>query len=458
VAIIFQGRVFTVMAKHLYTRNGAHYYQRRIPQDVAHHYPKRQRTKIVIPLGRISAAHAAREAARLAQQDDDLWATYRGEPNTGVREVRNAAVALLDRYGLKPGDQQRGAADDEIDRMIDAFRDKEIEPDRETYADGDEDVYGKASPEKYLTPVKIEALRQLYGDSRFLASDARELYLSLHDRRTDPKFLSSLKFAFDGLFECIGDLPVHDYRREHANQFRAWMASEGYRTSTIKRRIGVVKAVFNVAIRERELPIANVFQKVRIPDLGKDAVSRKSFTQKELQIITKACRTTDDDLRWIVAFLIDTGARLAEVVGLRISDIHLKGRFPFVDICGNDARGIKTRASTRKVPLVGESLWAAKRVVASAQVGQKYAFPRYAGDEVCKSSSASAAVCKWLRSIGIAKGAHNFRHTIRDRLRDADAPKEIQDAIGGWSRQDIGEQYGEGYALSMLARYLRRMS
>ena len=220
----------------------------------------------------------------------------------------------------------------------------------------------------------------------------------------------------------------------------------------------MVKAVFNVAIRERELPVPNIFQKVKIPDLGKDVVRRKSFTPKELKIISKACRATDDDLRWIVSFLIDTGARLAEIVGLQISDIHLKGRVPFINICSNDARRIKTRTSTRKVPLVRESLWAAKRVLSSAESGQKYAFPRYTSDGVCKADAASAAVGKWLKSIGMEKSAHSFRHTIRDRLRDVDAPKEIQDAVGGWGRQDIGEQYGEGHTLSKLATYLRKLS
>jgi hypothetical protein len=216
----------------------------------------------------------------------------------------------------------------------------------------------------------MEALRQLHGDSQFLATDALELYLSLHDRRGDPKFFGNVKLAFAGLNECLGDLPLHSYRREHANRFCAWMIKKGYRTSTIRRRLGFIRAVFSTAIRERELPVPNVFQRVRIPDLGKDAVRRKSFTEKELKPISKACRTIDDD---------------------------------------NDARRIKTRASTRRVPLVRESLWAAQRVISSAQKGQKYAFPRYTSDGVCKADAASAAVGKWLKSIGLVKSAHSFR-------------------------------------------------
>jgi integrase len=225
----------------------------------------------------------------------------------------------------------------------------------------------------------------------------------------------------------------------------------------VRRRLGVVRAVFNTAVRERELGTPNVFQTVRIPDLGNDIRGRSSFANRELKTIANACREKDDDLRWIVALLADTGARLAEVVGLRLKDIHLKIKVPFIDIISNEARRIKTNASTRKVPLVGESLWAAKRIVGSAIAGQKYAFPRYSTDGACKADAASAAVVKWLRKIGIGKSAHSFRHTIRDRLRNVDAPKEIQDAVGGWGRQEIGQQYGEGYAVAQLARWLRKL-
>jgi integrase len=130
---------------------------------------------------------------------------------------------------------------------------------------------------------------------------------------------------------------------------------------------------------------------------------------------------------------------------------------PFIEIASNEARRIKTAASSRRVPLVGEALWAAKRTVDMAKRGQKYAFPRYSTDGVCKSDAASAAVGKWLRKTGVEKSAHSFRHTIRDRLRNVDAPKEVQDAIGGWGRQEIGQQYGEGYAVAKLAHWLRKL-
>ena len=51
---------------------------------------------------------------------------------------------------------------------------------------------------------------------------------------------------------------------------------------------------------------------------------------------------------------------------------------------------------------------------------------------------------------------HSFRHSIRDRLRAVECPKEIIDQIGGWSSGDVGESYGEGFPLDNLNKWLRR--
>ncbi|MCC2683058.1 MAG: integrase, partial [Nitrosospira multiformis] len=69
--------------------------------------------------------------------------------------------------------------------------------------------------------------------------------------------------------------------------------------------------------------------------------------------------------------------------------------------------------------------------------------------------SASATLNKWIKSrLDANKTTHEFRHTIRDRLRDVGAPKDIQDAAGGWGKEDIGDKYGLGYGLGQLKMWL----
>jgi hypothetical protein len=65
---------------------------------------------------------------------------------------------------------------------------------------------------------------------------------------------------------------------------------------------------------------------------------------------------------------------------------------------------------------------------------------------------------KWLKEyVGEGMVIHSLRHSIRDRLRSIEAPSEIADSIGGWSRGSIGESYGSGYTVSVLHKWLKRV-
>ena len=119
-------------------------------------------------------------------------------------------------------------------------------------------------------------------------------------------------------------------------------------------------------------------------------------------------------------------------------------------------RSLKTKSSHRKVPLVGASLWSARRVIHHSNT--PYAFPRYNDGELANANSASAALNKWLKPL-VSEGCvvHSFRHSMRDRLRAVECPKEIIDQIGGWSSSDVGESYGEGFPLSNLHEWCNRI-
>jgi integrase len=52
---------------------------------------------------------------------------------------------------------------------------------------------------------------------------------------------------------------------------------------------------------------------------------------------------------------------------------------------------------------------------------------------------------------------HSFRHSMRDRLRAVECPSDIIDSIGGWSKGSIGENYGSGYPLKVLYKWLKRI-
>jgi hypothetical protein len=109
------------------------------------------------------------------------------------------------------------------------------------------------------------------------------------------------------------------------------------------------------------------------------------------------------------------------------------------------------------MPLVGSSVWSARRIKQS-NISNQFAFARYCNEQSHNSNSVSAALNKWLRNHA-PEGCvvHSFRHSMRDRLRAVECPKEIIDQIGGWSSSDVGESYGDGFQLSNVSNWINKL-
>ena len=153
----------------------------------------------------------------------------------------------------------------------------------------------------------------------------------------------------------------------------------------------------------------------------------------------------DDEMRWLVALVADTGIRLAEGVGLLRSDFIDKDGTLCVNIQPHPWRSLKTASSERTIPLVGSAKWAAERILAEPTKSQ-FAFPKYNDGQRTNANSASAALNKWLKGkIGPGYTMHSFQHSMRDRLRAVEFPSHVIGQIGGWLTQGVGSAYGLEY-------------
>ena len=147
--------------------------------------------------------------------------------------------------------------------------------------------------------------------------------------------------------------------------------------------------------------------------------------------------------------------RLGEAIGLLKSDFVLEAKIPHINLRPHPWRRLKTPGSERQIPLVGASLWAAKRAL-TQQTDSEFALPKYCSDEGHKTNSASAALNKWLRNHAPAGCVvHSFRHSLRDRLRAIECPADIIDQLGGWSTPGVGSNYGNGHRLEVLGIWMR---
>ena len=92
---------------------------------------------------------------------------------------------------------------------------------------------------------------------------------------------------------------------------------------------------------------------------GMTAKTDNLFPKDKLIILQKACQETDDEMRWLLALISDTGMRLSEAAGLHRDDIILDAPTPHINLTAHPWRRLKTKSSARHIPLVGTSLWAA---------------------------------------------------------------------------------------------------
>ena len=314
--------------------------------------------------------------------------------------------------------------------------------------------------ERWL-PIRLDAMglgNVIANDVRAVSaptlSEATQQYLRLKGIGKAKTFHQAAIRNAGTVIEICGDRVVTEYRTTDAGQVRDALIYKGLNVASVKRSFATIKAIINLAIAEHGLDIRNPFSSIFMPEA--DSKKRVSIPVDTIRKIQKACYEIDDDRRWLIALISDTGMRLAEAAGLHIDDLHLDEEIPYVDIKPHPWRSLKTKGSQRQVPLVGASLWAALRIKHNAS--SCFAFDRYTDSKQCRANSASNALNKWIQTnfrddIVI----HGFRHALRDRLRAVQCPSEMIDQIGGWSSGKIGEGYGEGYDTINLNHILCRI-
>jgi integrase len=182
------------------------------------------------------------------------------------------------------------------------------------------------------------------------------------------------------------------------------------------------------------------------------------FTVAERKLLLKAIdEHGPDTLRSILEVITETGARLAEIVGLSKDDLRLYEPIPYIQLKEHPWRTLKTPGSTRRIPLSDR----ARRSLCDAVSRSHDAvlvYPQYCTYEGCNADSASAAAVKWIRSReglkGSKLGVHSLRHGMKDLLRSVKCPMEAADQIIGHSTPGMGANYGEGYSLEVLYEYV----
>ncbi|MDB4857533.1 tyrosine-type recombinase/integrase [Alphaproteobacteria bacterium] len=308
-----------------------------------------------------------------------------------------------------------------------------------------------------LQKMDVPAIHLLISDNDDARHDsptlkeAVEVYLILKGGVTNPVFARTARQNGRYVITALSNRPINAYSSADAAKFQDYLFDKSLSLGSVRRIFGSVRSIINLVMRKQGIEGTNAFTGTYMPQRY-DQKERQPIPSAALSVLQQNCKDKDDEACWLIALISDTGMRLAEAAGLAMNDIYLDDELPHISIRTHSSRRLKTRSSERVVPLVGASLWAAKRL---HQRGGAFAFPRYCNTEGYNANSASAALNKWLKGIiGNEYVILGLRHSLRDRLRAAEYPSDIIDQIGGWTTEGVGHGYGRGYTLEVMAKWM----
>jgi integrase len=163
--------------------------------------------------------------------------------------------------------------------------------------------------------------------------------------------------------------------------------------------------------------------------------------------------------KWLPILALFTGARLQELGRLQVEDVRTDRGITYLDLT---SAGTKTTSSKRRVPIHKELV----RLGFLAYVEERRTakggplFPALKSERSSPTEGWTSWWGRYCRANGITdprKVFHSFRHTVKDGLRDSGVPFDIRSILQGHTVPGVGEGYGQGFALHVLAEAMDKL-
>lgn len=293
------------------------------------------------------------------------------------------------------------------------------------------------------------------------------------------------ELAFRDLAELLGDLPVANLSRAHGTRFRDFQEKRPtgslvtYRGMTATQleaidipedarqsgqnaqaKLDYMSAFFTWCTHEEMLtrnPLAGLStgkaEREPVQAWTNDEV-QKLLDVDNIQAFAGSTKfgANVGYLPWLMVLGTYTGARMGEILGLRLDDFHLcdehttERDVPVVVVDETEERSLKTNNARRKIPLHPDlaalGLW--EYIAARRAAGHSLLLdcPTKGGK---RTKSATRHFNTYSTRVGVArhriKVFHSFRHTFKTSL-EGYLPKSDVDLVVGHSREDsAGDTY-----------------
>ncbi|SPF79166.1 Putative defective protein IntQ [Aliiroseovarius pelagivivens] len=437
----------TVSVKHLRkeNRSGIYRYRRRVPEDLRLVIGKSFIDQTLETTDELVAVQRREEIHQKVQR---LFAELRSK-GTEKLEYQTAKETLKD-LGV-----WQGAQSDMQPVLLDTSTPPVFE--KMTQA-----ILAESDPKKQLLLMKAKF--QGVKPPAIRLNEAVEVYL---DERAGDNFENLKKqttLAARALCEAKGeDNPeIAEVTFDDAYKLRDTLLEAGKAADTVKKRLGSLRAVYNVAKRRLNLPqLVNPFGGISLPKGHKEGPAkekRQALTVDEIKLCQPEINKSNEDIKDLWTLMIYTGARPSELCRLKWEDVRLKDDVPHIRINAGPGRPIKTEGSERSVPLVGRGLTILTRrkekLIGTAH-SKIDVIPRYAhrGGPGNVSGLMIKAMKKADVWVTIKKVPYSIRHSHKDWMRRV-AREEMTNRIHGHGRKSVANDYGSDEFLSELEKII----
>jgi len=458
-------------ATYLVRRGGVWQYRRRVPKCLAAHLCT---TEIRVSTKARDRTEALRAAAQISAALETHWSKLIGaEPSHADTAARlQAATATAEALGVA----YRPAAEIAASRLEDLLsRIEKLAQPMDRLA-GSAAVVPVLTPAPAHVPFMTPATTQVMtpaiapapaivsavlggvGKPDLTLSTLVEAYQKLAADQTIGKSAKQLKQwqgkhqrAVETLIGRIGDKPLAEITRGDALDFRDWwiarIKNEGYTRNSANKNFGALAGMMRAVDEAFRLNLSLPFKGVRIA--GAKYTRRQAYEPDFVRQHFLAAPTIgglNAEAADIVRIVALTGMRPSEIVALEAQRIRLDDPIPHLQI-RPDARQLKTGASERDMPLVGQALAIMRRY--------PNGFPRYRAS----ADSFSAIANKCLGTAGLrptrAHSVYSLRHSFKDRMIAIGVPERIQDELMGHTLK--GMPYGNGSTLMHRAAWMAKI-
>lgn len=258
--------------------------------------------------------------------------------------------------------------------------------------------------------------------------------------------------------EMVGNIELEKLSRPIVSKWLRQLVDEREQsTSTVRRRIGAMKAVINHVIDNHDVDIKNPFDRQKPPKHAAAAGSRAPLHARHLKLIDRHLESdaANADTRNILTLLKHTGCRPLEVGGITRAEINLTADQPFMRLTENRERSLKNASAARRIPLLGEAVAAATDALERSS--GEYVFPAN-----CRSTNKlSQRLKKAIREAGVPASPrlvpYSYRHTMIEALKLAEVSEDVRRDLTGHADNSAAANYGaDNRPMSQLVDGLQR--